>query len=854
MVTGRQKKRLIGSNSGSYSIQGQYSAKKKKDLESSNNLLNLKAHILLEWDDNQEKVVARKEQVGITWRNLGPFVSPFSYRKKGLADVISIPPEIFGLEDMTKVLSYEDYNIFVNVYSYMSKAGEFFLCDLCISVATYSRGASLCSGNLHPDVVLHQDQCFNANKNAYYFDLQKHHNEMLENLQKWKERWESYDDPENSIILKIWRNEILDSQRNQLAISDCRIVPSSARNEEKLLKLHCRSSDSAKYMSYIKITRKQHQLVKRMKQSSDGIKSKSLDRVLGDMKSYDVQPYEVYEEEECEKVQEHWTQLANKDIPSAFANWTERQLKRHQLRRELDLEISEKVTLDEMRGNPDVSVLEQRLKAEIFDYREADIDSENCLQDDETGPYDVQNPEIEQISSPNDHSKLEFMDKEVEEGPQDILKPDSTSLFPPKFLPVGRNMAGVGDAKFLSLSAKESIGHSVDSHPLKRIPSLNGHCELHDMDVELGDGGRGFLRVEGQSPIISGFVCDINQDAVEREALVSSVKDGEIRSSLLYMPDSFSHPPPVIPRYVAATASELSLAKKKNFKEQSPLLETDILKQKDEGALLHSTHDLRSAFRVERNGSFFGSFINQDHSKILQPYVKSQAMLPLPFNVLGHKQGGIQIPALGNGFVEAGNPERFREQHQMLVEQRQHMRERELYMHQYPITNRNMNFGGAAGARYPNQSHELLSSSNVQTWTTNLPYVSVPHQTHSNTRELVCRNSFPAENQGARGGWVGVDVSSASGQCSSNGSSGDGSLYSVLSQSSKLQPHPYSSNFMSSDQMSVSGRNFAGLGFSGGSEVFEGTSRQLNYLRGLRPESSGLNDPTARAFLRSWNQ
>ncbi|KAK9113299.1 hypothetical protein Syun_020096 [Stephania yunnanensis] len=847
MVTGRQKKRLIGSNSGSYSIQGQYSAKKKKDFESSNYMLNLKAHILLEWDDNQEKVVARKEQIGITWRDLGPFVSPFSYRKKGLADVISIPPEIFGLEDMTKVLSYEvNIAAVTRVWaSYLSETERDFLTQFLPKEADV-KGASLCSGNLHPDAVLHQDQCFNANEKAYYFDLQKHHNEMLENFQKWKERWKSCDDPENSIIQKIWRNGILDSQRNPLAISDRRIVPSSARNEEKLPKLHCRSGDSAKYMSYIKITRTQHLLVKRMKQSSDGIKSKSLDRVLGDMKSYDVQPYEVYEEEECEKVQEHWTQLANGDIPSAFANWTERQLKRHQLRRELDLEISEKVTLDEKRGNPDGSVQEQRPKGEI-----SDVGTENCVQDDETGPYDVKNQEVEQISSLDAHSELEFINKEVEKGPKDILKPDSASLFLPNFLPSGRNIAGVGDAEVLSLSANESVGHSVDGHPLQRIPSLNGHCELHDMDVELGDGGHGFLRAEGQSPIISGFVGDVNQDAVEREGLVSSVSDGEIGSTLLYMPDSFSHLTPVIPRYVSAAPSELSLPKKQNFAERSSRLETDVLNQKGQGALLHSTHDLRAAFRVEQNGSFFGSFTNQDHSKSLQPFVKSQAMLP--FNALGHKQGGIQIPAMGNGLVEAGIPEHFRDQHQMLLEQRQHMRERDFYMHQYPNTNnRDMNFGGA-GARYPNQIQERLSSVNVQTWTTNLPYVSVPHQTHSNSRELVCRNSFPSENR-AHSGWIDVDASSASGQCSSNGSSGDGSLYSVLSQSSKLQTHPYSPNFMGSDQMNLSGRNFVGLGFSGGSGVLEGTSQQLNYLRGLRPQSSGLNDPTARAFLRSWNQ
>lgn len=45
---------------------------------------------------------------------------------------------------------------------------------------TYTcRGASLCSGNLHPDAVDSEEQCLRANKKAYYLELQKYHNEYV---------------------------------------------------------------------------------------------------------------------------------------------------------------------------------------------------------------------------------------------------------------------------------------------------------------------------------------------------------------------------------------------------------------------------------------------------------------------------------------------------------------------------------------------------------------------------------------------------------------------------------------------------------------------------------------------------
>lgn len=54
------------------------------------------------------------------------------------------------------------------------------------------------------------------------------------------------------------------------------------------------------------ISKKQHEIVMNMKQSGKSIQSKSLNRVLGNLNSFNVQPYEVFIEEEQKKLREHW--------------------------------------------------------------------------------------------------------------------------------------------------------------------------------------------------------------------------------------------------------------------------------------------------------------------------------------------------------------------------------------------------------------------------------------------------------------------------------------------------------------------------------------------------------------------
>lgn len=80
---------------------------KKKKLESPQNDLNTKSCISLEWDRNQKKVVAKREQIGLSLRHLRHFPDSTQHYHRVLADVLTLPSEIFDLENLTEVLSYE---------------------------------------------------------------------------------------------------------------------------------------------------------------------------------------------------------------------------------------------------------------------------------------------------------------------------------------------------------------------------------------------------------------------------------------------------------------------------------------------------------------------------------------------------------------------------------------------------------------------------------------------------------------------------------------------------------------------------------------------------------------------------
>lgn len=60
------------------------------------------------------------------------------------------------------------------------------------------------------------------------------------------------------------------------------------------------------FLSILQVSRAQHQQIKNIKHSADGIQPKLLGRVLGDIQCFHVHPYETFEEEEKKRLHEHW--------------------------------------------------------------------------------------------------------------------------------------------------------------------------------------------------------------------------------------------------------------------------------------------------------------------------------------------------------------------------------------------------------------------------------------------------------------------------------------------------------------------------------------------------------------------
>ncbi|KAJ4959825.1 hypothetical protein NE237_019735 [Protea cynaroides] len=769
----------------------QYRARKRKNPESTQNVLEIDSHIALKLNEKQVNPIARPEQIGIAWRDLDPFIESAPHRYTPLADVLSLPQEIFELENLTRLLSYEvwETNLLETERNFLTKflpqgtdrekvvpallKGE----NFHFGNPFLKWGALLCSGNLHPDAVLHQEYCFKANKRAYYLELQDYHNDILENLLNLKEIWASSADPEKHIFQKTWRRKgfIRDHQGNSLTVSERPRVLANPKKEEKSQALHIRSGNGANYMSYFKISRKQHRLVQRMKQSGDGIQSKSLIHVLGDIKSFHVQPYKTFEEEERKKLHDFWLLLVNRDIPAAFLDWKERQLKQQQWRCSLEQEMVEK------KKN---SVEEGQEK----DYCDSTVDRQRGNEETENEPsMDIQNYE--------------------------------------------------DDA--------EPVPQSAHYRPLERIPSLNGHND--PMETHSEEGSQEILKPELAPLNLSEFLGNINpiKGAVLHEVEVSSSKDA---LPVVGTSDMHCHSNSLSQGY--PSLSELSLRQPNPMEESATGLidlESDMAERDAKDALQHgSSNFVGSALHSSNSGSFFGSYTNQDCNELLQPIFKGQGFLPSYSDE--HKQApNLQFLATNNGSLGTGHVSRhFQEQQQQqqrqLLEQRE-MREKELYMQQ--VIQKSMY---SSGNRYSGLPFPPVR---VQDWVIDPAHLSTPIQSHSAGEALLGQNWFQDEHR-AHGGWSGMDVSSSPGQCMGNGSGADESLFSVLSQSNKVQSQTYSQ--MRLTEHYTPGRDFMGGGIMGSSDVFPQMAHQLNYLSNCEATTTAVQKVNNMPWMNRQHQ
>ncbi|KAK4788873.1 hypothetical protein SAY86_020192 [Trapa natans] len=374
----------------------------------------VKPHVALQWDTSCSMVIAKREQIGLTWRHLRRFAEPPSHRPKILADAFDVPRELFELEDLESVLSYEVWQTCLSekerrfLAQFLPReiepqqavkqlfAGE----NFHFGNPFLDWASSLKSGNLHPDVVVHHEKCLKTENSAYYLELHRYHNDMIGSLLETNERCPSFRDLENEFNQKMLRPR-KDREKNFMCadrseacnfdngfagtskssslsteektsnsdeqielfkkggelqkriskkrafegfgnlsiVSDNVISPEAKpRKDLKLKKRNVVYNDGTKYMSYVKITKREHELIKRLEQSGSSIQPRSLEYLLPSQ----IQPYEVFVEEERKKLHNHWLHLVNHDLPSAYGIWNDFRSQRQQMMRSLQQDLLER--------------------------------------------------------------------------------------------------------------------------------------------------------------------------------------------------------------------------------------------------------------------------------------------------------------------------------------------------------------------------------------------------------------------------------------------------------------------------------------------------------------------------------
>ncbi|KAK4712750.1 hypothetical protein R3W88_007263 [Solanum pinnatisectum] len=366
MVADQWKKRLRAINNIDCPLDPHGLKKKKKQGLARYNL-KLRSNVSLVWDDKKRCVLAKKEQIGISQRELTPFLDSLSHHHSILADVFTLPHETFELNNLSEVLSHkvwqanlsEDERGFLTQFLPEGSGPDDIVYKLLgeenfhFGNQFLKWGQMVCSGSFHPDNVMRQEKLFKANKKAYYMELQIYHDNLIGKLQLWKESLESCKDSEEEMVERILRKGLTEGTYG--SSPDGAKMAARSRKGEKLNKRNIQHSDGAKYMSYIKVSREHYQRVKNsMKHNSNSIQPRSLSNVLGDVENLHVRPFEFYEEEERQKLHDHWLQLANRDVPTGFAKWIKRRSQELQVRISLGQEMEQKLNV-QIKGEEKMS-------------------------------------------------------------------------------------------------------------------------------------------------------------------------------------------------------------------------------------------------------------------------------------------------------------------------------------------------------------------------------------------------------------------------------------------------------------------------------------------------------------------
>ncbi|KAI9084027.1 hypothetical protein K1719_034023 [Acacia pycnantha] len=864
MAADQRRKRLSGASIVGYGSREQ-GRHKRRNLGMVQNDLSMKSHISVEWDANQKRVVAKREQIGISWRQTKPLVNSIPSGHNILADVFPVPEEIFDLDTLSKVLSYEVWNTHLSdderslLMNFLPRGSEPHQVvqellagdNFHFGNPFLKWGSSLCSGDLHPDMIVASEKHLKSDKKAYFAELHNYHHDMVGYLKKLKEKWEHSQDPEKEIVPKTWRSKNVEKRmplnlfesrvynhddnvtassesgswaaektfssdnrislvrkgdKLQKRVPDKGSVKGKPRNlnvssddmlnerarpmkGDKQLKRNTYFTESNKYMSCIKISKKQHELVKSMKQTGKSIQSRSLNRVLGNLDNIHVQSYEVFIKEEQKKLHEHWLQLVKQDLPVAYENWTERNKQRNGVIISLVVEIKDK---------PKKLLLED----------EDGVSSGSKLQDqEEDGSHDDQS-----ISKDSEES--------ISKSPKD--SEESISRSPENQSPTHNSYQGSdGELNSTPSDSEKNLVLSKPGDDLQKETEYSRDMNAQDDPV-------------GETPFSSG-----GGDVWQAPEMTHSYYD--------------SAPP-----HEYTATSGMSLANTQvNEEQQTHLidLESDLRQEEETSKKLH---------RQSGEGSF--SYPNQDRSDLLQSLFKGEGVLSYH-----QEQKGAGLDFLSSNNVMIGDGQfsgHFKEPPlpTSFTLDQVHRRPSEVYMPE----NISGNIYSDGGSRYMIPRQDPLSAVNMSDWAGNAPRLSAPPQCHLNSGEFIGQQWFPADHQ-VRGAWSGSDGGSLSIQSLGTGGNSDQSLFSVLSQCNQLRTaNPYDP-VRHTDQF-ITTRSFGAVDASTPrlSAAVPQTSHPLDYLSGRETHSSLMPDDSAwmnlphqnpalldqlgKPYLRSWNR
>ncbi|KAI3666073.1 hypothetical protein L6452_44711 [Arctium lappa] len=870
-------KRHKVSNNIRHTSWGLQKAKKKK---SSHYDLSTRSSISLQWDDKKEHVVPKKEQISIARRELTPFLPLVSHCQNVLGDVFAAPPELFELDNLTGLLSYEVWQ------THLSVQEREFLIQLLPEGADPHEvvhellagnnlyfgnpfpkwGASICSGDCHPDAVLRQEQCNKANKTAYYSELHKYHTKMIGSLQLWKERWASCMNSENDFMQKILRprkdfhksgcsheNDILyGPEDSQGATSDScswdaddkscssespdltmngetimrvsrmdmenKCYDSSSgwrsvarqRKGNRLHRLNVECGDGAKYMSYIKVSKEQHQRVKSsMKHSNTSIQPRSLNNVLGNLDSFCVQPYEMFEEEERQKLREHWLHLAKKDLSAGFENWKSWRSAKWQLTKSLRKEMEDKWKSNDQSVlnlyNQDEENEESRILTLNSTY--------NATSDD--GIVDATKDEEKEQLLGNLHHEQQAdgeKDDELSTPPEDNEEQNADSIF-----------QSVADLNATNHVKAMQIEHTNES-------SQDSAQNQHLPQIGIQDGGENFcpMAIDANNDVFTesdAFPCNLGEytenmnhgDApVGEQFPLPSAAASEIWPAVSLQSMYYHQPTSVSHGYASINALSLGHPQvRRDPSSQAIVLESEM-QQKD---------TLRSFLQRRSDGvdSFFYPYANQERNELLlhslfkdpgnSPYLHEQKLSRL---------GGFH-PAGSEAMPGSGQFPRNLCSSSLPLDLRQ-KRLGDVTMHQ----NIQENIFSDGGGRFsiPRQEH-LLPLNHVQDWPgnggVNMPMLASSHHRLNSSGEVPSQNWF-SDDEMVCDGW------SVPNQETGNGSQiADESLFSILSQCN---------NGMRSGEFIQPG-NYVGVGRGAVPPTASDPRTGLNYMSGNGGQSAG---------------